>query len=180
MTSHPQIAQLGDAVLRREAQVIDDFSSPKFHALLKTMQEMMQEANGVGIAAPQIGESQQIVIVASRPTARYPQAPLMEPIVMINPEFTVQDTNTCKDWEGCLSVPGIRALVPRYRAIKVRYRNPQGEPMEIDLEDFPARVFQHEFDHLQGLVYLDRVENNRDIVAESEFFKIIAAETQSP
>ena len=180
MTSHPQIAQLGDAVLRREAQAIDDFNTPKFQALIKIMHEMMLEANGVGIAAPQLGESQQIVIIACRPTARYPLAPVMEPIVMVNPSFTLLDANQHKDWEGCLSVPGVMALVPRYRAIKVSYQDPQGERREIDLEDFPARVFQHEFDHLQGLVYLDRVENNRDIIAESEFFKLIEAERQNP
>ena len=140
---------------------------------------MMLEANGVGIAAPQIGESQQIVIIACRPTARYPLAPEMKPIVMVNPGFTLLDASQHKDWEGCLSVPGVRALVPRYRAIKVNYQDPQGERQEIVLEDFPARVFQHEFDHLQGLVYLDRVENNRDIVAESEFFKLIEAERLS-
>jgi peptide deformylase len=80
-----------------------------------------------------------------------------------------------KDWEGCLSVPGIRALVPRYQTIKIDYQNTLGQPKQLILDDFPARVFQHEFDHLQGLVYLDRVETNRDIVSESEFFKRIAA-----
>jgi len=178
MTSHSQIVQLGDEVLRREAQFVDDFNAPKFHALIATMHAMLLEANGVGIAAPQLGASQQIVIIACRPTPRYPLAPVMAPIVMVNPSFTLLDASRHKDWEGCLSVPGIRALVPRFRAIKVSYQDPQGERQEIDLEDFPARVFQHEFDHLQGLVYLDRVENNRDIVAESEFFKLIAAEKQ--
>ena len=179
MTSHPQIAQLGNEVLRRQAQSIDDFNAPKFHNLIASMHTLMQEANGVGIAAPQLGESQQIVIIACRPTTRYPLAPVMEPIVMVNPSFTLIDASRQKDWEGCLSVPGVRALVPRYRAIQVSYQNPQGERQEIMLEDFPARVFQHEFDHLQGLVYLDRVENNQDIVAESEFFKLIEAERQS-
>jgi peptide deformylase len=176
MTKQTHIAQLGDEVLRREAQVIDDFSEPKFHELIETMHGMMLEANGVGIAAPQLGESLQIVIIACRPTARYPLAPVMPPIVMVNPSFTLIDAELHKDWEGCLSVPGVRALVPRYRAIKVSYQDQQGYRQDIALEDFPARVFQHEFDHLQGLVYLDRVEYNRDIIAESEFFKLIAVE----
>jgi peptide deformylase len=85
-----------------------------------------------------------------------------------------------KDWEGCLSVPGIRALVPRHKAIKVNFQDSKGDYLELSLHDFPARVFQHEFDHLQGMVYLDRVENNRDIVAESEFFKRISQESQEP
>lgn len=171
----PEIVQLGAAVLREKARYVDDFSGPEFQQLITTMQEMMLEANGVGIAAPQLGESWQIVIIASRPTARYPNAPEMQPLLMVNPRLEVLDATLAKDWEGCLSVPGIRALVPRYRAIKVTYQNAQGRALEIELKDFPARVFQHEFDHLQGLVYLDRVENNRDIVAESEFFKLIAA-----
>jgi len=173
MLNTADIVQLGDPILREPAQRIDDPNNPKFHALMSTLQTMMQEANGVGIAAPQIGESWQLIIIASRPTARYPNAPLMQPIIMINPSFEVTDSTTDKDWEGCLSVPGIRALVPRVRAIKVYFQNPQGESQELELKDFPARVFQHEFDHLQGLVYLDRVENNHDIVAESEFFKLI-------
>lgn len=175
MIKPTSIAQLGDNVLREQAQSVDDFTCPKFQELIASMQYMMLEANGVGIAAPQLGVSRQIIIIASRPTARYPDAPEMPAIVMINPRFEVLDFCMYKDWEGCLSVPGIRALVPRYRAIKVYYQNQQGEFLNMLLEDFPARVFQHEFDHLQGLVYLDRVENNRDIISESEFFKRIAA-----
>ncbi len=175
MPTNLKIAQLGDAVLREIAKPIDDFSCAEFKLLLSNLQNKMQEANGVGIAAPQLGISQQIVIIASRPTPRYPNAPLIEPIVMINPSFTIVDDTTHKDWEGCLSVPGIRALVPRFKAIEVSYQTPLGEVRKIGLTDFPARVFQHEFDHLLGMVYLDRVENNRDIIAESEFFKRIAA-----
>lgn len=175
MIKKPEIVQLGAEVLRQQAGRINDFTNPEFQQLIATMLEMMMEANGVGIAAPQLGESLQIVIIASRPTARYPKAPEMPPLVMINPRFDILDFQLIKDWEGCLSVPGIRALVPRYLAIKVDYQDEQGRSQQIELCDFPARVFQHEFDHLQGLVYLDRVEDNRDIVAESEFFKRIAA-----
>jgi len=170
-----QIAQLGNEVLRRQAETVDDFNDPKFQQLINTLHEMMLTANGVGIAAPQVGISRQIVIIASRPTARYPNAPEMQPVEMINPAFKVLDDTLRKDWEGCLSVPGIRAQVPRYQSIQVSYQTRQGEFREQMLEDFPARVFQHEFDHLQGLVFLDRVENNRDIVTESEFMKLIVA-----
>ena len=176
MIHNPSIAQLGDPVLRLQAQAIDDFNAPEFHEILQIMQNKMLEANGVGIAAPQLSISKQIVIIASRPTPRYPLAPDMPAITMINPTFTVLDRSLVKDWEGCLSVPGIRALVPRFRAIEVYYQDAQGAFLNMQLADFPARVFQHEFDHLQGLVYLDRVENNQDIVAESEFLKIIAAQ----
>ena len=175
MTEKPEILQLGADALRQIARHVDDFDCAKFHQLIATLHSSMLESNGVGIAAPQLGESWQIVIIASRPTQRYPDAVEMSPVVMINPQYDIVDDSVSKGWEGCLSVPGIRALVPRYRALQVSYQNPQGIACQMLLEDFPARVFQHEFDHLQGLVYLDRVETNRDIVAETEFFKRIAA-----
>jgi len=170
-----KIVQLGAEVLRRQANLIDDFNADEFLQLVGTMHAMMLESNGVGIAAPQLGISSQIAIIASRPTKRYPQAPEMPPVVMVNPTCEVIDAEMIKDWEGCLSVPGIRALVPRYRSVGVRYQDTQGLERQITLQDFPARVFQHEFDHLQGMVYLDRVENNRDIISETEFFKRLAA-----
>jgi len=91
---------------------------------------------------------------------------------MINPVFHALSDSKEKDWEGCLSIPGIRALVPRYQEILINYTNQQGGSVETRLEGFVARIFQHEFDHLEGKVYLDRVEDNRDIFAESEYFKI--------
>ncbi len=169
------VEQLGSSILRQKARAVDDFACSKFHALLADLHRSMLDGNGVGIAAPQLGASLQVIIVASRPTARYPAAPSMAPLVMVNPTFQVIDDSLDKDWEGCLSVPGIRALVPRYRAVQVNYRDVDGNACELALQDFPARVFQHEYDHLQGLVYLDRVEDNRDIISESEFFKLLAA-----
>lgn len=175
MSEKSEIVQLGAEVLRQKARLVDDFNGVKFRELLDVLQEAMQESNGIGIAAPQLGASWQIIIVASRPTTRYPNAPEMAPVVMVNPRFRVVDSCLLKDWEGCLSVPGIRALVPRYRSIQVDYQHANGQPRQMVLENFPARVFQHEYDHLQGLVYLDRVETNQDIISESEFFKRIAA-----
>jgi len=113
-----------------------------------------------------------IIIVASRPSPRYPSAPLMTPTVMINPTFTALSNVQEKGWEGCLSIPGIRALVPRYQSIQAQYTDEHGNPVEQVLEDFVARVFQHEADHLDGKVYLDRVENSLDIISESEYFKL--------
>jgi peptide deformylase len=175
MNSESRIAQLGDPVLRQQALPVDSYSGPEFRQLIATMHSVMLAADGVGLAAPQLGVSKQILIIASRPTQRYPKAPEIRPLVMTNPRFDILDATTIKDWEGCLSIPGIRALAPRYSAIHVYYQDVVGNAEEIRLEGFPARVFQHEFDHLQGCVYLDRVENNRDIVTESEFFKRIAA-----
>ena len=172
MTNISEIAQLGAPVLRLQAQVVTEPQSAEIQQIIETLQNTLATTQGVGIAAPQISISKRIIIIASRPTPRYPSAPLMEPTVMINPAFqTLSDTRE-KDWEGCLSVPGIRALVPRYTEILISYINQQGDLVEARLEGFVARVFQHEYDHLEGTVYLDRVEDNRDIFAECEYFKI--------
>jgi peptide deformylase len=172
MANISEISQLGAQVLRLQAQVVIDTQNAETQQIIETMQDTLAATQGVGIAAPQISVSKRIIIIASRPTPRYPSAPLMEPTVMINPTFqTLSDTKE-KDWEGCLSIPGIRALVPRYKEIHINYTNQQGVIVEARLEGFVARVFQHEFDHLEGKVYLDRVEDNTDIFAESEYFKI--------
>jgi peptide deformylase len=172
MANISEIAQLGAKVLRLQAQVVTDMQSTEIQQIIETLQDTLATTQGVGIAAPQISVSMRIIIIASRPTPRYPSAPLMEPTVMINPAFKTLSDAREKDWEGCLSIPGIRALVPRYKEILIDYTNQQGVLVETRLEGFVARVFQHEFDHLEGKVYLDRVEDNRDIFAESEYFKI--------
>lgn len=174
MNAIHEIAQLGAAVLRLDAQPIANAHSPETRALIDTLRAALASSQGVGLAAPQIGISRRIVIVASRPNARYPHAPLMEPTVMINPVFRPLSDEKEKGWEGCLSVPGIRALVPRFKDIRVEYLDEQGKRVEKELHDFIARVFQHEVDHLDGLVFLDRVESNRDIVSESEYFKLLS------
>ncbi len=167
-----EIAQLGDAILREQARVVTDFAANAVKQIVADMLLTLSQSNGVGIAAPQISESLGIIIVASRSTARYPLAPEMEPVVMFNPKYSVLNNELVKDWEGCLSIPGIRALVPRYKTISVEYSNAEEELCRIQLNDFVARVFQHEYDHLHGMVYLDRVENNRDIISETEFLKL--------
>lgn len=173
MTRVCEIAQLGDQVLRLQAEAVADVHDAEIRQIIEAMQATLATTSGVGIAAPQISKSKQIIIIASRPTTRYPLAPVMEPTVMINPDFQALSETQEKDWEGCLSIPGIRALVPRYQEIMIRYTDQQGGLVETQLSGFVARIFQHEFDHLDGKTYLDRVENNMDIFAESEFVKLI-------
>lgn len=168
-----EIAQLGDQVLRQKAKAVTDVHDADTLRIIEAMQSTLAGTLGVGIAAPQIGESKRIIIMASRPTPRYPSAPLMKPTVMINPCFQVLSEIQEKDWEGCLSIPGIRALVPRYQEILIQYTDIMGDEVESKLNGFVARIFQHEFDHLEGKTYLDRVENNADIFAESEFIKLL-------
>lgn len=172
-----QIAQLGQPVLRQQARSIAGPFAPRLLPLIEDMLATVGDANGVGIAAPQVYESVALFIIASRPNPRYPQAPQMEPTVMINPEIVWRSEETEPGWEGCLSIPGIRGVVPRHRQIRVRYRNPGGQLCEAEYDDFIARVFQHEYDHLQGMVFLDRVASTRDLVTEKEYLRIVSGET---
>lgn len=166
-----EIAQLGNKVLRQHSIPVEHIDEPAIREVIAAMKATLAKTQGVGLAAPQISELKRIIIVASRPTSRYPYAPLMEPTVMINPDFEPLSYDTEKGWEGCLSIPGIRALVPRYQRIEVNYLDEKGLQQFEKLEGFVARVFQHEADHLDGKVYLDRVESNEDIITESEYLK---------
>ena len=166
-----QIAQLGQPVLREVAGRIADPADPAVQALIDDMLVTVSEASGVGIAAPQVFEPLSLFIVASRPNSRYPDAPEMEPTAMINPEILWVSEEKDKGWEGCLSIPGLRGLVPRHRRIGVRYLTRTGELREEEYGDFLARVFQHEFDHVQGMVFIDRVESTRELVTEKEYLR---------
>jgi peptide deformylase len=166
-----QIAQLGQPVLRQEAGKIADPADPAVQALIDDMLATVEEADGVGIAAPQVFEPLSLFIVASRPNPRYPNAPQMEPTAMINPELLWTSDETEKGWEGCLSIPGLRGLVPRHRRIGIRYLTRSGELREDVYEDFLARVFQHEFDHVRGTVFIDRVESTWELVTEKEYLR---------
>ncbi len=165
------VIQLGDVRLRLQAQPIRDLSDPQLQGLIDDLLTTAADKNGVGIAAPQVAEGLQLFIVASRPNPRYPQAPTMEPVAMINPQILSHGDEQVKGWEGCLSVPGQRGLVPRYRQIEVNYLDRYGDEHRQCLQDFVARIFQHEYDHLQGKVFLDRVEHPDDILSEAEYQK---------
>lgn len=170
-----KIAQLGQSVLRTRAATVALPASEEVRALVDDMLATVRDADGVGIAAPQVSESLAVFIVASRPNPRYPDAPHMEPEVVVNPELLEQSERIEKGWEGCLSIPGIRGEVPRPDQIKVRYRTLEGETLERDFDGFVARVFQHELDHLHGIVFLDRLESTKDVVTEGEFQARMAA-----
>ena len=169
-----QIAQLGHPVLRQKAQPvlkIDD----SIQELIDDLFATSDEANGAGIAAPQIYRSLCVFILSIKPSPRYPNAPEMEPTAVINPEILWTSEEKEKDWEGCLSIPGIRGRVPRPKKIKVRFVTREGATPEKTLSGLGARVFLHENDHLEGMTWLDHVEDNRDIVTEKEYLKLIAS-----
>lgn len=172
-----QIAQLGQPVLREVARKITDPQAPDIQALIEDMLVTVADAEGVGIAAPQVFEPLSLVIIASRPNQRYPQASLMEPTAMINPELLWVSDVTEKGWEGCLSIPGLRGLVPRSTRVGVRYLDCRGNVREEEYADFPARVFQHEYDHVQGILFIDRIVSTRDFVTEKEYLRILRSHT---
>jgi peptide deformylase len=167
------IIQLGNPILRQKAAEVEDIQDETVQKLIDDLMTTVAESNGVGIAAPQIAQSYRVMIVASRPNPRYPHAPHMEPTAMINPHIIAHSSTVIKDWEGCLSIPGIRGLVPRYEAIEVEYTDRNGKIQRQLLTNFVARIFQHEYDHFDGIVFLDRLESNLDIVTDHEYQKLI-------
>lgn len=169
MTESRQIAQLGNPILRQQAHLVDNVREERLQQLIDALLITASASNGVGIAAPQVSESYRLFIVASRPNARYPNAPLMEPTAMINPQIITHSTDIVKGWEGCLSIPGIRGLVPRFQAIEVEYTTRDDQLHRQELTDFVARIFQHEYDHLDGIIFLDRVESTQDLMSEQEY-----------
>ena len=167
------IIQLGHPLLRSPAQPVENFTERKLPQLIDALIETATAANGVGIAAPQVAQPYRLFIMASRPNSRYPHAPTMTPKAIINPKIITHGQEMVKDWEGCLSVPGLRGKVPRYQTIEVEYCNPDGQIQHEMLTDFVARIFQHELDHLNGLVFLDRLESEEDLYTEEEYQNLI-------
>ena len=153
------VAQRGEEILKIKAAAVahGEFNSEWLLQLASAMHATMLERNGVGIAAPQVYISKRVIIVASRANPRYPDAPEMDPVVMVNPEILEFSQATCLGEEGCLSVPNERGEVERAQAVKVRYYTLQGEVVEMNFEGFPARIIQHEVDHIDGVLFVDRL-----------------------
>ena len=167
------IAQLGHPVSRLKATEIPvkNILSDDIQQLVNNMMFAVSNAGGVGIAAPQIHHSVRIFIMCSKPNARYPDAPLMKPTAIINPVILNYSKEIVKDWEGCLSVPSMRGLVPRHNQITVRYYDQQGKTEHKVLTGFLARIFQHELDHLNGLTFIDQLDSTKDLISESEWYQ---------
>lgn len=154
------LLKMGDPRLLQQARPVTEFDTPALHKLIADMQDTMAAANGAGLAAPQIGVDLQVVIFGTdAPNPRYPDAPIVPRTVLVNPVITPVGDDEEAGWEGCLSVPGLRGLVPRHRRIRYQGRDPQGRLIDRDVDGFHARVVQHECDHLQGVLYPMRVRD---------------------
>ena len=154
-----EILKMGDPRLLRVAQPVREYDTPELHALVADMFDTMEAANGAGLAAPQIGVDLQLVIFGFSRNDRYPEAPPVPRTVLINPGITPLSDAEEEGWEGCLSVPGLRAVVPRFSRIRYTGFDPLGAPIDREAEGFHARVVQHECDHLQGILYPMRVRD---------------------
>jgi peptide deformylase len=153
------VLKMGDPILAQIAQPVEAFDTPALHALLEDMMDTMLALNGAGIAAPQIGVSQRVVIFGFEKNQRYPEAAPVPMTVLINPIITPLSLDKENGWEGCLSVPGLRGVVPRFTKIRYQGYGPAGELIDRVAQGFHARVVQHECDHLDGKLYPQRIED---------------------
>ena len=154
-----EVLKMGDPRLLAVAQPVAEFGSPELRTLLTDMQDTMRDLNGAGLAAPQIGAGLRVVIFGFEETPRYPDADSVPFTILINPQLTPLSEVQDEGWEGCLSVPGMRGLVPRYRELRYTGFDADGNPIDRTVKDFHARVVQHEVDHLDGILYPRRIRD---------------------
>lgn len=150
---------MGDPVLRKVSEPVSAFGTPDLDELIADMLETMEAADGAGLAAVQIGVPQRIMIFGFETNARYPDVDPIAFTVLINPDFTALDDEKVSGWEGCLSVPDMRGFVRRHARIRYRGFDQNGAEIEREVDGFHARVFQHEFDHLNGVLYPDLIDD---------------------
>lgn len=166
-----KVARLGHPVIRTPALAVDpeQINTHDFQRLLDDMVETMREYIGVGLAAPQVHLSLQVAVLEVERHPRYPDAPSVPLTFLINPEVTITDRAAIDEWEGCLSVPEMRGMTPRYRELRVKALGRDGATLDFVARDFHARVIQHETDHLRGEVYLDRMRDLRTLAYLAEW-----------
>lgn len=154
-----RVLRMGDPRLLEIAKPVEAFDTPELHALLSDMRDTMIELDGAGLAAPQIGVSLRVVIFGFEANARYPEAAPVPYTVLINPQLTPLSDEETEAWEGCLSVPGLRGMVPRWNRLRYAGFDASGRRFEHEVEGFHARVVQHECDHLDGILYPMRMRD---------------------
>lgn len=167
---------MGDARLLRRAEEVTSFGTPELHALLADMRDTMRALEGAGLAAPQIGVNLRVVIFGMQHNPRYPDAEEVPQTALVNPVITALADEMEEGWEGCLSVPGLRGLVPRLKAIRYRGRDAYGALIDRTVSGFHARVAQHECDHLDGILYPMRIRDLRQF----GFSEVLAQSGNTP
>lgn len=165
-----EVLRMGHPVLRERAKPVENLGSPELRELVADMKETMAAKSGAGLAAPQIGVSQRVVIFGVESNPRYPDAEPVPFTVLVNPKLVMLTRDVDEDWEGCLSVPGMRGVVPRYTRLRYSGFDEEGNPIEREAEGFHARVVQHECDHLDGILYPQRMTDMRTFGFTKELF----------
>jgi peptide deformylase len=165
-----EVLKMGDPRLLQVAEPVAEFGTDELRALITDMFDTMEDYNGAGLAAPQIGVSQRVVIFGIEENPRYPDAEWVPTTILINPEIIVGSLQKEDDWEGCLSVPGLRGKVERYVSIRYRGYDQEGNPLDREVQGFHARVVQHECDHLDGILYPSRISDMRNFGFEDVLF----------
>jgi peptide deformylase len=155
------VLRMGDPVLLQRAAEVPEFDTPELHALIRDMHDTMAHMNGAGIAAPQIGVSLRVVIFGVGQNPRYPDAEQVPYTVLVNPQLTKLTDEMENGWEGCLSVPGMRGVVPRFTRLHYKGYDQYGNEIDRTVSGFHARVVQHECDHLDGILYPMRIQDLR-------------------
>jgi peptide deformylase len=176
------ILRLGDPRLREPARPVTDLDTPELDALVADMLDTMRAHDGAGLAAIQIGVPLRVVIFGGQPSPRYPDAADVPFTILLDPQIEPLGVEREDGWEGCLSVPGLRGLVPRFTRIRYRGRDERGAPIDRTVEGFHARVVQHECDHLDGILYTDRIENRAafGFIEELQASALISASVPAP
>ena len=164
------VLRMGDVRLLEPSRPVERFDTPELHELIADMQDTMKALNGAGLAAPQIGVGLQVVIFGVERNPRYPDAEEVPYTVLVNPVLEPVGREIEEGWEGCLSVPGMRGLVPRYRQLRYQGFDQHGKPIDRTVSDFHARVVQHECDHLAGILYPMRIRDLRNFGFNEELF----------
>ncbi len=178
-----RIIRMGHPLLRQPARALDpeELSSDVLHRLVADMIDTLHDYGGVGLAAPQVAEPVRLAIVElSGGPSRYGPLPQVPLTVFVNPTIEVLDGESAGFWEGCLSVPGLRGFVERPQHIRVKALDLSGRPLDMTFEGFPATVFQHEFDHLDGTLYVDRITDTTKLVFEEEFERYLVPRMLDP
>lgn len=169
------IVELGDPRLRERCKKVKDIFDPNFQNLVHNMFDSLDKAQGVGLAAPQVGETVQVFLVSPEGKHKAPYTSVENTLVVINPKLEFIGNKTAYEWEGCLSIPGFRGQVNRPDKIKLSYTNFLGDDCEEEYSGFTARIIQHEFDHLQGVLFLDKMDDLSSLMTDNYFQKLVDA-----
>ena len=166
-----KVARLGHPVIRQVAALlsVQEINSQEIQELIENMVQTMREYDGVGLAAPQIHISKQIAVIEVQDNPRYPKVEKVPLTILMNPKIVSRSKNLVQSWEGCLSIPDLRGIVPRNESLVCEALDRNGKPIQIEAKGFFARVIQHEWDHLQGNVYVDRMSDLKSLTHLTEF-----------